>query len=393
MDIKNAIEKLQYIGLELNSFAMERAEQVTMSILALLCGQHMVLLGAPGTGKSMLVWQLVRRIDGAKMFEKLLTKYTTEKDLFVSRTDIEERELGPGRKSVSFLHSHEGTLADSQVAFLDETFKCNSATLNSLLKLINERKFDLNGQTFTAPLVSLFGASNELPEEGEGLEALYDRFMIRMVAERVKERSNRLAMRQKSRAHRAAQVNGSLPAITTITMQEIDLLRRQAALVQVPTVIDERIEEIIDALLTEGVVVSDRRDVRLDTIIQAHALMDGRQQVNEGDLSVLKHCLWNQPTEIKTVQRIVLSIANPMENKAIELLDQATEIRDNAVKVADGAAGAEANSKLKKLVVAIDELVKQAQSQGAPTAKIVEAKAKIQGFNKEVIKVCLGLDL
>jgi len=392
MDVKNAIEKLQYIELELNSFAMERTEEVKMSILALLCGQHMLLLGPPGTGKSMLVWQLVRRIDGARLFEMLLTKYSTDKDLFISRTDIQEEQHN-GCKSVRFFHSTEGTLADAQVAFLDEIFKANSATLNALLTLINERKFHINGQTFAAPLVSLFGASTELPEEGEGLEALYDRFMIRMVAERVRERGNRLTMRQKSRAHRAAQANGSLPPITTINMQELDLLRKQASLVAVPTVIDERIEEIIDALLTEGIVVSDRRDARLDTIIQAHALMDGRQQVNEGDISVLQHCLWNQPTEIKTVQRIVLSIANPMENKAIELLDQAQEIRDDAVKAADGAAGAEANSKLKKLVVAIDELMRQAQSQGAPTTKIVEVKNTIQSFNKEVVKVCLGLDL
>lgn len=392
MDVKSAVEKLQYIEMELNSFAMERTEEIKMSIIALLCGQHMLLLGPPGTGKSMLVWQLVRRIDCARLFEMLLTKYTTDKDLFVSRTDIEESEHN-GCKSVRFFHSTEGTLADAQVAFLDEIFKANSATLNALLTLINERKFHINGQTFAAPLVSLFGASNELPEEGEGLEALYDRFMIRMVAERVRERGNRLTMRQKSRAHRAAQANGSLPAITTINMQELGLLRQQAALVTVPTVIDERIEEIIDALLTEGIVVSDRRDARLDTIIQAHALMDGRNQVNEGDISVLQHCLWNQPTEIKTVQRVVLSIANPMENKAIELLDQAQEIRDDAVKAADGAAGAEANSKLKKLVVAIDELVKQAQSQGAPTTKIVEVKNTIQGLNKEVVKVCLGLDL
>jgi len=109
--------------------------------------------------------------------------------------------------------------------------------------------------------------------------------------------------------------------------------------VQVPQVIDERVEELIEKLLAEGIIISDRRDVRIDPLIQAHALMEGRNQVNETDLTILQHCFWSQPSEIKTVQRVVLSISNPMENKAIELLDQATEIRDNAVQAANGSAG------------------------------------------------------
>jgi MoxR-like ATPase len=340
----------------------------------------------------MLARELCRRVEGASYFEYLLSKYTTDKDLFVAVTNIEEKETVNGGKSVKFVPDTSGMLPGAHIAFLDEIFKANSATLNALLTLINERKFHIQGKPVTCPLISMFGASNEIPEAEEGLDALYDRFMVRFVVERVKERGNRIRMRQQSRARRAKQSTGALNP-TTLTLAELLDLQKQVYQVQVPQVIDERVEELIEKLLAEGIIISDRRDVRIDPLIQAHALMESRNQVNETDLTILQHCFWSQPSEIKTVQRVVLSISNPMENKAIELLDQATEIKDNAVQTADGSAGAEANSKLKKLVVAIDELIQQAQAQGAPTTKIVEVKEKIQGFNKEVVKICLGLDV
>lgn len=387
-----ALEKLQMIALELKDFAIEREDEVDTAICALLSGQHVLLLGAPGLAKSMLARELCRRVEGASYFEYLLSKYTTDKDLFVAVTNIEERETANAGKSVRFVPDVTGMLPEAHIAFLDEIFKANSATLNALLTLINERKFHIQGKPVTCPLISMFGASNEIPEAEEGLDALYDRFMVRFVVERVKERGNRIRMRQQSRLRRAKQSTGALNP-TTLTLAELLDLQKQVYQVQVPQVIDERIEELIEKLLAEGIIISDRRDVRVDPLLQAHALLDGRDKVEIQDLAILQHCLWNQPSEIKTVQRVVLSIANPMENKAIELLDQAAEIHGNALQAADGAAGAEANSKLKKLVVAIDELAEQAKKQGAPTAKIVEIKEKIQNLNKEVVKVCLGLDI
>ncbi len=392
-EIKN-LEKLQLIATELKEMAIERAAEVDMAIIAILSGSHMVMLGPPGTAKSMLVKKFCERIEGGKYFEYLLSKYTTDKDLFVAQTNIVEQSMEFG-KSIKFIPDTTGMLPEAHIAFLDETFKANSATLNSLLTLINERKFYVQGKPVDCPLISLFGASNELPDEDEGLGALYDRFMIRIISQRVKSRDNRIIMRQKSRARRGKTAAGNFRP-TTISLAELADLKKQVLQVEVPVSIDEQVEELIEQLLAEGIIISDRRDVRIDPLLQARALIEGRTVVNVTDLSILRHCFWTDPKEIKTVERIILSVSNPMENEAMELMDQAEEIRVNALKATGdraGAAGAEANTKLKKLVSEMEHLIESAKAQGVDSTKVVEAKKRIQGFNKEVVKTCLGIDI
>ena len=388
------IEKLQLIALELKEMAIEREQEIDMAILAVLSGSHMVMLGPPGVAKSMLVHKFCERIEGGRYFEYLLSKYTTDKDLFVAQTNIVEQSTEFG-KSIRFVPDTTGMLPEAHIAFLDETFKANSATLNALLTLINERKFHVQGVPISCPLISLFGASNELPDEDEGLGALYDRFLIRIISQRVKDHDHRIDMRQKSRTRRGKHSAGNFQP-TMITLTELADLQKQVLQVEVPVSIDEQVEELIEQLLAEGIIISDRRDVRVDPLLQAKALIEGRQVVNITDLSILRHCFWTDPKEIKTVERIILSVSNPMENEAMELMDQAEEIRSNALKATGdqaGAAGAEANTKLKKLVSAMSQLIESAKAQGVDTTKIIEAQKRIQGFNKEVVKICLGIDI
>ena len=388
------MEKLQLIAMELKELAIEREEEVDMALIAILSGSHMVMLGPPGVAKSMLIRNICGRIEGGRYFEYLLSKYTTDKDLFVAQTNIVEQSTELG-KSIEFIPDVSGMLPGAHIAFLDETFKANSATLNALLTLINERKFHVQGQAIACPLISLFGASNELPDEDEGLGALYDRFSIRMISQRVKDRRNRIEMRQKSRARRQRTATGNLQP-TTITLAELAELQKQVLQVQVSSSIDEQLEELIETLLAEGIIISDRRDVRVDPMLQAKALLENRQVVNVTDLSILRHCFWTDPKEIKTVERIILSVSNPMENEAIELMDQAEEIRANALKASGdqaGAAGAEANAKLKKIVSAMSQLIESAKAQGVETTKIIEAQKQVQSFNREVVKTCLGIDI
>jgi MoxR-like ATPase len=135
-----------------------------------LAGEHVLLLGPPGTAKSALV-RAIAQAFGGTYFERLLTKFSTPEELF---GPISLKALEQDR----YQRVTAGKLPEAEFAFVDEVFKANSAILNSLLTAMNERLFHNDGAPTQMPLVALFGASNELPE-GKELEALFDRFLLR----------------------------------------------------------------------------------------------------------------------------------------------------------------------------------------------------------------------
>src|SRR5215475_14097778 len=174
--IKPSLDKLQALENELAASLIERDEVIRASLVALLSQQRLVILGPPGTGKSALVIELARRISpqngaGLRNFAYLMTRFTTPEELF-----------GPvsvsGLKRDEYTRITAGKLVEAELVFLDEIFKASSAILNALLKVANERIFHNGGQEMQVPLISLFGASNEMPQ-GNELEALWDRFLLR----------------------------------------------------------------------------------------------------------------------------------------------------------------------------------------------------------------------
>jgi MoxR-like ATPase len=166
-------EKLKKLRDELKQMFLERADLIDGALSALLSAHHLLIIGPPGTAKSMLADELCRRIDGANYFQWLLTRFTTPEEIF-GAVSLKALEQDDYRRVTS------RKLPEAHIAFLDEIFKANSSILNSILTLINERLFHNGKEVIKVPLLTLFGASNELPEEEE-LTALYDRFLVRFV--------------------------------------------------------------------------------------------------------------------------------------------------------------------------------------------------------------------
>src|SRR5439155_19151297 len=185
-------EKLKKIRDELRQTFLERADLIDGALAALLSSSHVLIIGPPGTAKSMLADELCRRIEAANDSQWLVTKFSTPEEIFgaVSLSGLEHDDY---RRVTSH------NLPEAHIAFLDEIFKSNSSILNALLTIINERLFHNGRERVRVPLITMFGASNELPDEEE-LTALYDRFMLRFTVDYVVEEFRFLKMLEGTRS-------------------------------------------------------------------------------------------------------------------------------------------------------------------------------------------------
>jgi MoxR-like ATPase len=272
-------------------------EVIRLLLVSAIAGEHAVLIGPPGTAKSALIRTFARLVH-ARYFEYLLTRFTEPNEIF---GPVDIRAFREGR----YERRTEGMLPDAEIVFLDEVFKSSSAILNALLTLLNERRYMSGRQVMSSPLISAFGASNEVPTD-DTLTAIYDRFVLRIRNENL-DAYHFQDLLQKGLDLELAQSSGE-PAEALVTARE--LADAQRDLLRTTRYDDEFFslyKGIVFQIRAEGVTLSDRRVVKLLKLFAASAYLDGRTRPDAGDLFVLKH-VWNTEDQSQILEGIVTPV-------------------------------------------------------------------------------------
>lgn len=266
---------------------VERDVAVRLALLAALSGEHLLLVGPPGTAKSFVARRLRLAFADASYFERLLTRFSVPEELFgpLSIKGLEEDRYE--RLTASYLPT-------AAIAFLDEIFKANSAILNALLTLLNEREFDNGDRREKTPLTAVIGASNELPEGGE-LDALFDRFLLRLHVGPASQDAFPELLKLRDGAEPV------LPEALRLTGDDLASVQEAAGDVRVPDDVLALLCDLRDWCAAEGIPVSDRRWRKVVKLLQTSALTSARETVSVWDCWLLQHCLWSEAADRERV--------------------------------------------------------------------------------------------
>ena len=253
---------------------VERSQCVRLSLLAALAGEHTLLIGPPGTAKSELARRLHSVFRGGRYFERLLTRFTVPEELFgpLSIKALEEDR---------YERHTDGFLPTASIAFIDEVFKANSAILNALLTLLNEREFDNGAGRMRCPLISVLGATNEVPED-EIADAFFDRFLLRLPVAAVSNEGF-AALLQLDKGQPWAPPADAL----RLDAVALTLLAEGTARVSLPGAVLSLLGELRQHLAAQSIAVSDRRWVKITGLLRVAAASEGRAEVALWDLLLL----------------------------------------------------------------------------------------------------------
>ena len=344
------LERFKLLLQEMNRGIYEKNTEISLSLLAALAGESVILLGPPGVAKSMVARQLKTAFRDARSFEYLMSRFSTPDEIF---GPVSIQKL---KTSDTYERAVEGYLPTADVVFLDEIWKAGPAIQNTLLTVINEKIFRNGNREMHLPLKLLVAASNELPAKGEGLEALWDRFVIRIESRPIKLEKNFRAMLLEShadfsRSTRAlghADFSGSTGVLghadfadnadssdLKITGEEYAEWAEKICKIGVKEEVLDAISAIRKSLRAvnvdeaaerRNIYVSDRRWKNIVRLLRTSAFMQDREEVDICDLLPIYHCLWQEPEERDAIRNIVIrAFFSPFADKLVEMKNALAE--------------------------------------------------------------------
>ena len=350
------LERFKQLLGEMNRGIYEKETEISLSLLAALAGESIILLGPPGVAKSMVARQLKTAFRDAQSFEYLMSRFSTPDEIF---GPVSIQKL---KTSDTYERAVEGYLPTADVVFLDEIWKAGPAIQNTLLTVINEKIFRNGNREMHLPLKLLVAASNELPAKGEGLEALWDRFVIRIESRPIKLEKNFRAMLLDSHADFSgstgelghadfadnADSSGSTGASghadcvdnadlsdLKITAEEYAEWAEKICKIGVKEEVLDAISAIRKALRAvnvdeaaerRNIYVSDRRWKNIVRLLRTSAFMQDREEVDICDLLPIYHCLWQEPEERDAIRAIVIrALFSPFADKLVEMKNALAE--------------------------------------------------------------------
>ncbi|MBO3459573.1 AAA family ATPase [Aetokthonos hydrillicola Thurmond2011] len=320
--VNDTIKRLNNVKRNLKSLFTGRDEAIDLLVLATVCQEHLLLIGVPGTAKTAIINRYTDLID-AKEFSYLLTRFTEPSELF-GPLDVAAFQKG------TYHIRTEGMLPEAQIVFLDEVFQGSSAILNSLLTILNERKFYNGSQRQAVPLICLIGASNSLPDD-PALHAFGDRFVLRLEVNRVEDNQIDELLeqgweleREKIEAAKRAMANQPVSEVLPIIKLN-DILQLHGRLTEVNLAnIRPEYGRLVRELRAEGVEFSDRRVVKGLKLIAGSTLLRGAESAEYVDFLPLFH-LWDRSEEADVLKTVLRS---RLEEAGLETRETSRPVSD-----------------------------------------------------------------
>lgn len=300
-----------------------RDQLAELIVLAAVAQEHLLVVGPPGTGKSAVVRRVAQAL-GGRYFEYLLGRFTEPSELF-GPVDLRKLREGSVETDVT------GMLPQAEVAFLDEVFLGSTAILNTLLGVLNERRFRRGHTQLDCPLRVCVGAANALPED-EALAAFGDRFLLHTFVEPVADHQLEALL-----AGGWAAEQAPLPAAGAL--QQLDLLSQQLKHVQLDAA-RPALAQAIRLLRQAGIALSDRRIVKAQRLVAAAAVLAGRLQAGQADLWPLLYVLPTQQAQHsarEVLRELLAAASHPHLFAAVEEASQQPLSR--AARLAEAARG------------------------------------------------------